>query len=469
MEDVVLKLYRNGLSDIVEEIFSYLDWREIKNATEVSSTWRGILMESEVEVWKSLWERSIDQVPAWNLLYKRAVCQGLMCNLQTHPNWNYKAACLVVGDAYLKLLSNWQQETYKEKREEIGVSESQCCEISSTKVCTTVGVFDELRIQERWYLDDDNPKEFKITGRPVQILFLEISEPYLVAVTSDHSTCVWDLERNQKVNDFIQDKIMDHLTLVMLHVKFNRGLLVTCARYGLNQSNNPPPSGTMNFLTARRLAMNEQQEPDFPIVDQIKIPNFIVESMFLEAKRLVMFNADYSQVLRVTTPPFQIICIEPVCPLIDRQRFWKGMQWATMLKLLDKYWNGWLVQNESSDTIRIMNVDTAVAFKHPCDYRGRQLDFEIANKHIIVSYQEDWNWKFDLWNLPRSISYSEEISLVYSFQQPHPHVYHENYYIRRNKWKVHFDDVQIWVFQYYDNWSLPDTHRQLVIMRDFAC
>ena len=135
MEDVVLKLYRNGLSDIVEEIFSYLDWREIKNATEVSSTWRDILMESEVEVWKSLWERSIGQVPAWNLLYKRAVCQGLMCNLQTHPNWNYKAACLVVGDVYQKLLPNWQQETYKEKREEIGVSESQCCEISSTKVC----------------------------------------------------------------------------------------------------------------------------------------------------------------------------------------------------------------------------------------------------------------------------------------------------------------------------------------------
>ena len=53
MEDVVLKLYQNGLSNIVEEIFSYLDWREIKNATEVSSTWRDILMESEVEVWKS--------------------------------------------------------------------------------------------------------------------------------------------------------------------------------------------------------------------------------------------------------------------------------------------------------------------------------------------------------------------------------------------------------------------------------
>ena len=41
--------------------------------------------------------------------------------------------------------------------------------------------------------------------------------------------------------------------------------------------------------------MNEQQEPDFPIVDQIKISNFIVESMFLEAKRLVIVRQSMLQ------------------------------------------------------------------------------------------------------------------------------------------------------------------------------
>ncbi len=320
-------------------------------------------------------------------------------------------------------------------------SESLCCKISDTKVCSTVGNFDKLRIQERW-CPEVSSKEFDITGRPVQILHLKISEPYLVALTSDHSVCIWDLEKNQKIHEFIQEKTLDNLKLILLLVRLNYGLLITCARYGLNRSNNPPiSSGTFNLLMARRLVITEDQKrPDFPITGQLKILDFIIETIYLETQRIVAFNFDWSQALMVATKPFHIIRLVTISPSVDRQRFWKEVELTVELKLVDKYREGWLLQNESSDIIRIMNIDSGVTFKHHHNYKGCRPDFDIANKHVVISYQKDLFWKFDIWSLPKS-GYSDKMNLVYSFQQPHPNVYHETYYVRRNKLKIHFDDL----------------------------
>ena len=71
--------------------------------------------------------------------------------------------------------------------------------------------------------------------------------------------------------------------------------------------------------------MNEQQEPDFPIVDQIKISNFIVESMFLEAKRLVIVRQAMLQ-KRVYSPT------EIQCRDDDRSRRGAHGKWDTIVR-----------------------------------------------------------------------------------------------------------------------------------------
>ncbi len=121
--DIVTNLYQNGVLDSIENIFSYLDYSDTKNATQVSRNWHDILMDSEVNVWKGLWQRNIAHLQIWKSLYNRAVCRGDYCP-QTDPAWSYKEACLLIGDSHQNLFG-FDQESLPKKRIHYSLLENQ--------------------------------------------------------------------------------------------------------------------------------------------------------------------------------------------------------------------------------------------------------------------------------------------------------------------------------------------------------
>ena len=137
--DIGAKLHQNGVTHLVEEIFSYLDYSDIKSATQVSRNWRHLLLTNS-RLWKNLWDRNITHLPTWNLLYKRAVC------LQTIPEWNPQEACKVVGDAYQQVLRNLQNGRCTEKVDT--ESNSYVFKVGSTKVVTATA--NQIQVQNRW-------------------------------------------------------------------------------------------------------------------------------------------------------------------------------------------------------------------------------------------------------------------------------------------------------------------------------
>ncbi len=464
--DIVKKLYQCGVPEIVEKIFSYLNYGDIKNAILASRIWDAILTKSEVNVWKCLWKRNIDQSLAWNLLYKRAVSQGSY-HLQTDPDWSFQEACHFIGEAHQKLLLNWQQGIYKENRQDIrGLASLHWCEISTDKVVRTVGDHcGIMRIQSRWRLDE-SPKEFDITGRGQHTPQFEISEPYLVAVTLNHCVCVWDLEKNQKVHEFYPEEYLDNWPLKNLQVKTNGEFLITCALYGHRET-----SDYQTLLTTRQMSGSDGlQKEKFSIVNNLQIPNFGFNSIYLEDQRIVMFNDDWSTFIIVSIKPFRLIRRATILPLTnplhpcddDPFRFSFGVK-----PYCAKYWNGWLLQNENGDTLKITNIDTGETLQHQHDYKGRLFDYAFVNSKFVTFWHDKKNLTFDVWNFCGQPHSEDKIHLIYSFQRP-PHWDLENHDLFN--WKVIIDDIQIWVFLQYRGCRIGDWDflRRTIFTLDFA-
>lgn len=245
MEDIVTKLYQWGLPYVVERVFSYLDYSDIKNAILVSNTWSNILNDSEVNVWKALWERNIDQVPAWSLLYKRAICQR-SCKLRNDPDWNFREACHFIGDAHQQLLFNWRHGICKEKWEVTRGVDRGYCGISSTKVVKSrlqgptqvTEITSKITIHDRWCLDENG---VEIDTNPDNqhshiIPRFEMNEQYLVVTTAQGSVSIWNLERNEKLHEFSPPLFMDSLHCAVLNVRLNNELLIMCTLYKKTRS-----------------------------------------------------------------------------------------------------------------------------------------------------------------------------------------------------------------------------------------
>ena len=140
--DIVAKLNQNGVTHLVEEIFSYLDYSDIKSATQESRNWRHLLLTNS-RVWKNLWDRNIAHLPTWNLLYKRAVC------LQTIPEWTPQEACKVVGDAYQQVLRNLQNGRCTENVLDT-VSKPFLFKVGSTKVGRARNYVNKIHVQNKF-------------------------------------------------------------------------------------------------------------------------------------------------------------------------------------------------------------------------------------------------------------------------------------------------------------------------------
>ena len=188
--DIVANLQQNDVTHLVEEIFSYLDYSDIKSATQVSRNWRHLLLTNS-RVWKNLWDRNIAHLPTWNLLYKRAVY------LRTIPSeWNPQEACKVVGDVHQKVLRNLQNGRCTEKVLDT-VSEPFVFKVGSTKVVRARKYVNKIHVQNKWDLKEE-ATSFAI-GPQFHILKLEINEPYVIAIGTNDVAIVWDLEKEKKI------------------------------------------------------------------------------------------------------------------------------------------------------------------------------------------------------------------------------------------------------------------------------
>ncbi|KAK4016862.1 uncharacterized protein LOC116925167 [Daphnia magna] len=65
--DIIRRLNGNGVTHIVEHIFSYLDYKSLSNAESVSSEWCEILKNERI--WKALIKRNIVVDPVWRALF----------------------------------------------------------------------------------------------------------------------------------------------------------------------------------------------------------------------------------------------------------------------------------------------------------------------------------------------------------------------------------------------------------------
>jgi hypothetical protein len=84
--DIIRRLSGNGVSHIVEHIFSYLDYKSLSNAENVSSEWCEILKNERI--WKSLIKRNIVVDPVWRSMF----CKIKKCG---------DAELVVSDDAYM--------------------------------------------------------------------------------------------------------------------------------------------------------------------------------------------------------------------------------------------------------------------------------------------------------------------------------------------------------------------------------
>ncbi|XP_046438710.1 uncharacterized protein LOC124190179 [Daphnia pulex] len=67
--DIIRRLSSNGVSHIVEHIFSYLDYKSLSNAESVSSEWCEILKNERI--WKALIKRNIVVDPVWRTMFSK--------------------------------------------------------------------------------------------------------------------------------------------------------------------------------------------------------------------------------------------------------------------------------------------------------------------------------------------------------------------------------------------------------------
>ncbi len=78
MEDIVTKLYQWGLPYVVERVFSYLDYSDIKNAILVSSTWSNILNGE----W-TFWPYTFLAQPFWPN-FNRAIREAFLAHIYVY-------------------------------------------------------------------------------------------------------------------------------------------------------------------------------------------------------------------------------------------------------------------------------------------------------------------------------------------------------------------------------------------------
>ena len=420
-DDIVNMLHRKGVTHLIEEIFSYLDYGDIKSATQVSRNWRDLLLTNS-RVWKSLWDRNIAHLPTWNLLYERAVC------LQTIPEWNPQEACKVVGDSYEKVLLNVQEGIYTEKVDTNIFS--NLVEVGSKKVVTSGTCLDEINIQNRWRFNEK--KTLLIKAK--RILQMEIHEPYLFVVAymdimpqMNYSVNVFDLDKNNlMVHEFIVQDGIDTSIFNDVKLKCNDKFLFTCCGLRLEDGG----FGYETVLTMRQMPCSAHPENDFPVIDELIIQSGMYpDSIFLEDKRIVIYYGN-GTVLILSMDPLR---------LFRQHKF--NVCGA-------KYWNGWLMESkptfsdkEDSTQIALTNLDTeekiAIDIKH--------LNFNIVNNHLVTLSKSDLcSFKFDVFKLPRIVD-SNDLHLLCSYQL---HNVKQNW--AWYKWKVRFDGVQLWfsIFTY---------------------
>ena len=65
--DIIRRLDSNGVSHIVEHIFSYLDFKSLSNAEKTSAEWCEILKNERI--WISLINRNIVVCPVWRTMF----------------------------------------------------------------------------------------------------------------------------------------------------------------------------------------------------------------------------------------------------------------------------------------------------------------------------------------------------------------------------------------------------------------
>ena len=387
--DIVAKLNQNGVTHLVEEIFSYLDYSDIKSATQVSRNWRHLLLTNS-RLWKNLWDRNITHLPTWNLLYKRAVC------LQTIPEWNPQEACKVVGDAYQQVLRNLQNGRCTEKVDT--ESKSYVFKVGSTKVVTANA--NQIQVQNRWNLKEE-ASSFDITNGSQRICQLEINEPYLIMVTyrgysftENCSVIVFDLEKEKKIHEFTIRNAMDGMPYTCVNVKCNNKLLFTCCSFQRGGDFTPFPYSAATLITASQMPCDAHPETDFPVIDELNIPDIFCLKMLLEDQRIVLFRNSNAY----------IVSIEPLRIMRKWEIATEDSDDEVFTRRATKYWNGWRLKgkgdpdNNYYPKIKITNIDTGedttLDIKH--------LDFDFVNNHLVILSRESDFLTFDVWNVPQS-------------------------------------------------------------------
>ena len=470
-DDIITLLHQNGVAHVVEEIFSYLDYSDIKSASQVSRSWRNVLTNSRV--WKILWSRNIAHLPAWNLLYKRAICQK-----SWNPEWSPLQACRFVGDAYEKVLRNLQQGKFTEKVDPD--NKSDLFQIGSTQV-VRAGYSDygdnRIFVQNRWNLNEEE-SIFLITQWPCQIEQLEISEPYLIAVTitSVYSVLIWDLETKKKIQEFVQPKQLQNsqgilMNLMGVNVKCSDKVLITCCSFREVEGENSV--GTLNSATklfARQMPCDTHPETDFPVIGVRTVTNFLLNysrgnsSLLLEDQRIILFEKDWTRAVILSINPFRII---RSLKLNFFKRVNSPLDDLPARRNTRKYWNGWLLRNKEDfhhycfPRIIMKNIDTGKVIWHNTEH----LDFDVVNNLLVVMCPDNLEspdgLKFDVWTLPQTNG-SKDMHLLYSLEHRHPEII----YSYLHELKIRFDGVQLWAYLCYRS---DEQNYVTVTGKDFTC
>ena len=273
------------------------------------------------------------------MLYKRALCRRSRL-----PKWSPQEACRVVGDAYQKLQRNVQQGRFTEKVD--SESKSFLFEIGSTKV-VTAGNSNQIHLQNRWRLNK-RPTSFNIAHRSYRIEQLEINEPYLIVVASrkyypfpsNLSVIVFDLEKEKRIHKLTIPVTMDNMCLVSVIVKCNDEILITFCAFEYDGDFFGEEDSYASLLTARQMPCNAHPETDFPVIDELNIPDLNFAVMFLEDQRVLL-------VKRWTTTAY-ILSMKPL-------RIIRQYQFIIKYSCETKYWNGWLFQSNRDSNL----IDTA--------------------------------------------------------------------------------------------------------------
>lgn len=190
--------------------------------------------------------------------------------------------------------------------------------------------------------------------------------------------------------------------------------------------------------------------------------------MHLEDERIVGFDKKWTNFFIVSINPFRLVRLatvppltNPLHPIRDSWEYIFGVR-----PYCAKYWNGWLLQNENGDTLRIRNVDTGKTLQHQHDYHGRLFDFAFVKNKIVTFWHDQNNLTFDVWSFPDQAISEEKIYLLYTSK---PISLGLNGFWLLN-WRVAVDDIQIWVFLTYmsEPEDFADFIRKKVLILDFA-